>query len=189
MPRTVLSGWTVAASLNTIRCADCLRTKNPGGNLKIRYLVAICLLLVLIQRIRLRNHRALVVRHEMLPVERGWTKVYSKNPEANDLYIQGLEYLNKGKPWAWRISGERQGGAEIFPARPRKKDPQFALAYVGQADALDAASFSVPGSMAPVKVYREQEAAALKAIALDDSLPQAHAMLAEIYYDNDIRLA
>ncbi len=39
--------------------------------------------------------------------------------------------------------------------------------------------------MAPVKVYREQEELALKAIALDDSLPSAHSMLAEISYDND----
>jgi tetratricopeptide (TPR) repeat protein len=36
----------------------------------------------------------------------------------------------------------------------------------------------------PVKVYRQQEAAALKAAQIDDTLIQAHLHLAEIYYDN-----
>jgi tetratricopeptide (TPR) repeat protein len=65
-----------------------------------------------------------------------------------------------------------------------KKDPQFALAYIGQADAIDLLSRSVAGSAPPVKVYRQQEAAALKAAELDDNLPQAHDMLAWLYYDN-----
>jgi tetratricopeptide (TPR) repeat protein len=111
-------------------------------------------------------------------------KVYSRNLEANALYIQGLDYLSKGKAWAGGSVENAKKALEFF-RQAAKKDPQFAQAYIGQADALDAASFSAPGSMEPAKVYREQEALALKAIALNDSLPEAHSMLAEIYFDNE----
>ena len=111
-------------------------------------------------------------------------KIYSKIPEANALYIQGLDYLGKGKAWAGGSVENAKQALKLF-RQAAKKDPQFALAYLGQADALDAASFSAPGSLEPGKVYREQEAVALKAIALDDSLIDAHSTLAEIYQDNE----
>jgi tetratricopeptide (TPR) repeat protein len=110
-------------------------------------------------------------------------KVYSKIPEANALYIQGLDYLSKGRPWAGGSVENAKKALKLF-RQATKKDPQFALAYVGQADALDAATFSVPGSLEPAKAYRQQEAAALKAAELDDNLPQAHDQLASIYYEN-----
>jgi tetratricopeptide (TPR) repeat protein len=110
--------------------------------------------------------------------------VYSKNPEANAFYIQGLDYLNKGRAWLGGSVDNAKTALKLF-RQASKKDPQFALAYLGQADALDAASFSAPGSLEPGKVYREQEAAALKAIALDDSLTGAHSTLAAIYHDNE----
>jgi tetratricopeptide (TPR) repeat protein len=118
------------------------------------------------------------------PAKPGASPVYSKNPEANALYIQGLEYFSKGKPWAGGSLENARKALKLFQ-QAAQKDPQFALAYIGQADALDATSFSVSGSVAPGKVYREQEAAALKAAQLDDSLPEAHSTLAEIYYDNE----
>ncbi|HLJ26276.1 MAG TPA: hypothetical protein VKY85_06165 [Candidatus Angelobacter sp.] len=118
------------------------------------------------------------------PAKRTDQKIYSKNPEANALYIQGLDYLSKGKAWAGGSVENAKKALELF-RQAAKKDPQFALAYLGQADALDAASFSAPGGLDPGKVYREQEAVALKAIALDDSLTDAHSTLAEIYQDNE----
>ena len=111
-------------------------------------------------------------------------KIYSKNPEANALYIQGLDCLSKGKPWMGGTVENAKTALKLF-REAAKKDPQFTLAYIGQADALDAASFSAPGSLAPGKVYREQEAVALKAVALDDSSVDAHLMLAGIYHDNE----
>ena len=33
------------------------------------------------------------------PAKAADQKVYSKNPEANELYIQGMDYLSKGKAW------------------------------------------------------------------------------------------
>ena len=111
-------------------------------------------------------------------------KIYSKNPEANALYIQGLDCLSKGRPWAGGSVENAKKALKLF-RQAAKKDPQFTLAYIGQADALDAATFSVPGSLEPGKVYHQQEAAALKAAELDDSLPQAHDELASVYYENE----
>jgi tetratricopeptide (TPR) repeat protein len=111
-------------------------------------------------------------------------KVYSRIPEANALYIQGLEYLSKGDSRAVGSMLSTKKALELF-RQAAKKDPQFALAYVGQANAIDILGRSVSGGMAPIKVYRQQKAAALKAAALDDSLPQAHDQLASIYYDNE----
>ncbi len=110
-------------------------------------------------------------------------KIYSKNPGANALYIQGLEYLSKD-PWHGGSLLNAKKALELF-REAVKKDPQFALAYIGQADAMDLFSRSVSGSAPQVKVYRQQEAVALKAAELDDNLPQAHDMLAWIYYNNE----
>jgi serine/threonine-protein kinase len=110
-------------------------------------------------------------------------KIYSRNPEANELYIQGLDYLSKGKPWIGGSVENAKKALKLF-RQAVQKDPQFALAYIGQANALDACSFSVSGSMAPGDVYRQQEIAALKAVKLDDSLSEAHSMLGSVYFNN-----
>lgn len=150
--------------------------------MKSRFLVMFCLLLGLSSAYSAPESGLLVPTESDLSKEA--QKIYSKNPEANELYIQGLQYLSKGKPWAGGSVENAKKALTLF-RQAAKKDSRFARAYVAQADALDAASFSVPGSMAPVKVYREQKALALKAIALDDNLAGAHSMLAEIYYDNE----
>jgi tetratricopeptide (TPR) repeat protein len=110
-------------------------------------------------------------------------KVYSKNPEANALYIQGLEYLSKGDPRDGAAIENAHKALKLF-RQATEKDPHFALAYLGQADALSGFAFNVAGGVSPIKVYRQQEAAALKAVAIDDSLVDAHLNLAEVYYDN-----
>jgi len=111
-------------------------------------------------------------------------KIYSRNPQANALYIQGLEYLSKGNVWIGGSMLNARKALELF-RQAAKKDPQFALAYIGQGNAIGLLSRSVSGGVDPIKIYRQQEAAALKAVALDDSLPQAHQMLGQLYYDNE----
>lgn len=111
-------------------------------------------------------------------------KGYSRIPEANALYVQGLQYLRKGDSRTPGAMESTKKALEFF-REAAKKDPQFALAYIGQADAIDVMGRSVVGGVAPVKVYREQKEAALKAVALDDSLAEAHDMLFFIYYDNE----
>ena len=111
-------------------------------------------------------------------------KIYSKIPEANALYVAALDYLSKGDSRAPGSMDKTKKALELF-REATKKDPQFALAYVGQASAIDIMGRSVPGGSPEIKIYRQQKAAALKAVALDDSLPQAHEQLASIYYDNE----
>ena len=110
-------------------------------------------------------------------------KVYSRNPEANALYIQGLDYLSKGDSRAGGSMQNAHKALDLF-RQATKKDPQFALAYIGQADALNWFALNVAGAVSPVEVYRQQEAAALKAVAIDDTLVEAHIHLAAVYYDN-----
>lgn len=146
--------------------------------------VLFCLLLALSSAYSGTEQSASLTPNASNPPNEAGAKGYSRNPEANALYIQGLDYLSKGKAWAGGTVENAKKALELF-RQAVQKDPQFAQAYIGQADALDAASFSARGSMEPVKVYPEQETLALKAIALDDSLPEAHSMLSEIYFDNE----
>lgn len=112
-------------------------------------------------------------------------KVYSRNPEANALYVQGLEYLRHGNPQTGGSVLNGRKALKLF-RKAEQKDPGFALAYIGEADALDlSASYTSVGTVAPAKIYHREEAAALKAAALDDNLPQAHSDLAEIYYQQE----
>ena len=109
--------------------------------------------------------------------------VYFQVPQANALYITGLDYLSK--------SNTRNGGS-LANARQAvrlfnqavKKDPKFTLAYLGLADAWGNFGFSVPGSVPGVKLYPHQLAAALMAEKLDDNLPRVHSTLASLYFNN-----
>lgn len=152
--------------------------------MKIQPLLFVCLLLGCSSAYSSRVSPAIFVLEGNNPSKDSTKTVYSTNPEANALYIQGLDYLSKGKPWAGGSVLNAKRALNLF-RQAAQKDPQFPLAYIGQANALDATSFSVAGGMAPGKIYRQQEAAALKAAELDDSLPEAHSILAEIYYDNE----
>lgn len=62
------------------------------------------------------------------------------------------------------------------------QDPAFALAYVGLADTY--VLLSLYGTSRPVDVYPPSRAAALQALALDDTLAEAHNSLAvcELFY-------
>ncbi len=111
-------------------------------------------------------------------------KVYSKNPEANALYVQAQDMLSKGDAREGGSMDNVHKAMKLF-RQATQKDPTFALAYIGESRALELASFSVSGAVPPSKIYRQQEALALKAVQLDDSLTQAHLLLAEIYYDNE----
>jgi tetratricopeptide (TPR) repeat protein len=107
--------------------------------------------------------------------------VYSQVPQANALYIQGLDYLSKGNPRDGGTLANARQAVRLF-SQAVKKDPKFALAYLGLADAWGCFRISVPGS-AGVNPYPHQLAAALKAEKLDDSLPKVHSLLASLYFN------
>ena len=97
------------------------------------------------------------------------------NPSAYDAYLQGRFYLRQA-------SVEDAKKALTFFEQSARFDPQFALAYAGQADALTAQeTYYLP----PREVMPRARAAALKAIELDDSLAEAHASLGKVLLNFD----
>jgi serine/threonine-protein kinase len=92
------------------------------------------------------------------------------NPEMYVAYLKGMFHLNKMTP-----EGTEKGLAYLRQAI--EKDPEDPLAYGGLALGY-AASAHAPG--APPDAFTRAEAAALKALELDETLTEAHAALAQI---------
>jgi serine/threonine-protein kinase len=102
----------------------------------------------------------------------------TENPEAYNLYLRGRWYWNK------RLPPDLMQGIEYFK-QAIEVAPDYALAYAGMADCYTAlAEYSVSP---PEGISAEAKSAALKAIELDDALPEAHAALGyiKIVYDWD----
>jgi TolB-like protein/Tfp pilus assembly protein PilF len=92
------------------------------------------------------------------------------NPETYEAYLKGMFHLNKMTP-----EGTEKGLAYLHQAI--EKDPADPLAYGGLALGYVA---SAHGPGAPPDALARAEAAALKALELDDTLAEAHAALAQI---------
>jgi tetratricopeptide (TPR) repeat protein len=98
------------------------------------------------------------------------------NTEAYRFYLRGRYFWNKRTP-----DGMKQAIAEFQQAIER--DPHFALGYVGLADCytgLTFYNFAVPHEAMP----RAKESA-IKALALDNTLAEAHTSLAHILMNYD----
>ena len=97
------------------------------------------------------------------------TKHYTENPEAYQLYLQGLYYWNK-----WTERGFTK--AIDYFKQAVEKDPNYALAYAGLADAYNFLGDS--GYVASKEVRQDAKSAAMHALKIDDTLPEAHIALA-----------
>ena len=104
-------------------------------------------------------------------------KRYTHNTEAYQLYLKGQFHWNK------RTQQDLQKAIEHFQ-QAIALDPNYALAYAGLADAYFA--LSTTGATQPDMTSKARDAA-LKALALDERLAEAHAALANILrgYDYD----
>jgi eukaryotic-like serine/threonine-protein kinase len=97
----------------------------------------------------------------------------SVDPVAHEAYLKGLYHWNKRTP-------EDLKKALQYFQQAIDKDPDYALAYAGLSYAYAfAPELGLPSDIAKGK----QKAAALKAVALDDSLPEAHTSLAAALED------
>jgi tetratricopeptide (TPR) repeat protein len=105
-------------------------------------------------------------------------KQYTANAEAFQLYLKGRFYWNKR-------TGPDLRRAVPFFEQAIEKDPNYALAYTGMADTY--ALIAVYKNEPARAVMPKAKEAALKALALDDNLAEAHASLGQIsdYYDYD----
>ena len=103
-------------------------------------------------------------------------KRQAQDLEAYNLYIQGRKLWNTRTREGMRDSIEK---FELALA----KDPQFALAHVGIADAYN---FLVGYGHSPPKIsYPKAKEELQKAFALNDNLSEAHASMGWIYFSYD----
>src|ERR1700693_4871519 len=92
----------------------------------------------------------------------------SANVEAYDLYLQGRYHWSR-----WRSEGAERA-IEYFQ-QAIQKDPNYAAAYSGLADSYAWLGFF--GALPPNEAMPKARQAALKALALDDTLAVAHTSL------------
>jgi TolB-like protein/Tfp pilus assembly protein PilF len=99
-------------------------------------------------------------RHEL-------TKHYTDNLEAYHLYLKGRYHWNK-----YSHTGLKR--ALDFFQQAIELDPTYALAYAGMADCYYRLSNTY---LKPAQAMPRARAAALQALEIDDTLPEAHAAL------------
>jgi len=102
----------------------------------------------------------------------------TNNPEAYQLYLEA-RFL-----WNQRTRASIRKSVDLFQ-QAAGKDPNFALAYVGLADAYNIGNSL--GFFTPQESMPAAKAAATKALVLDPRLAEAHAVLGQVksHYDFD----
>jgi TolB-like protein/DNA-binding winged helix-turn-helix (wHTH) protein/Tfp pilus assembly protein PilF len=118
------------------------------------------------------------IRVKLTPQERSLLiQVHAVDPEAHDAYL-------RGHYWAYKGTSEGAWKALEYYQKAIAKDPNYALAYAGVAEAYLtltnwATQFSaVSRVLSPEEVSSKVKEAAVKAIELDPSLAEPHASLA-----------
>jgi TolB-like protein/Tfp pilus assembly protein PilF len=100
----------------------------------------------------------------------------TKNIEAYDAYLRGRYFWNK------RTSDGIKQAIEHFQ-RSIERDPDFALGHAGLADSYIALTFY--NFAAPHETMPKAKESAVKALALDNTLAEAHASLAHVLMNYD----
>ncbi|MGB9243828.1 MAG: winged helix-turn-helix domain-containing protein [Candidatus Acidiferrales bacterium] len=118
--------------------------------------------------VALDDHKLLGPTHQPLPSANSY--------EAYDLYLKGRYFWNKRTPQSF------QQAVQCFE-QSITKDPGYARAYAGLADTY--ALLSVYDVGPSGELIPKARAAALKALALDEKLAEAHVSLAVIAQDYD----
>ena len=95
------------------------------------------------------------------------TRRHTENAEAYQLYLRGRYSLSK------RLPGALQQAIEHF-RQAINLDANYAPAYAGLSSAYAFQSSAEFGGMPPREVMPKAKEAALKAVALDDTLAEAH---------------
>jgi len=101
---------------------------------------------------------------------------HSSDSEAYQLYLRG-RYL-----WNKRTEDGFTRGLDYFK-QALAKDPRYALAYTGIADCYNL--LGIWGAMAPHEAMPKVKEAALAAIAIDNTLAEAHTSLAFVHWVYD----
>jgi len=117
---------------------------------------------------------------KLLPAEQArLAKSRTVDPEAYEAYIKGSQY------WVRMTKGDLDTAERYFELA-LQKDPIYAAAYAGIAWVW--ACRSQNGISPPSEAGPKMKAAALKAVALDDTLAESHYALAAVYTWHDWNL-
>jgi TolB-like protein len=100
------------------------------------------------------------------------------DPEAHQLYLKGRFFWNK------RSGSDLLKAIDYF-SQAIEKDPNYALAYAGIADSYNVLFFFSSAGIAPKEAFPKAKAAALKALAIDNTLGEAHNALAYVLFSYD----
>jgi TolB-like protein/Tfp pilus assembly protein PilF/DNA-binding winged helix-turn-helix (wHTH) protein len=126
------------------------------------------------------------IQVQLTPEERARLATRSVDPEAHDDYLRGrYQYTQLVAHQASRsvdpVAHEDYAQLAIWDFKQAiEKDPAYALAYAGLADAYIALGNPDWGGNPPKETLPEAKAAAAKALELDPSLGEAHFSLAQI---------
>jgi DNA-binding winged helix-turn-helix (wHTH) protein/TolB-like protein/predicted Zn-dependent protease len=100
-----------------------------------------------------------------------FAKRYTENQEAYQLYLKGIYFWNK-------FEADELKKATSYFQQASEKDPNYALAYAGLAHSYNVLGLNfLPSGEA----FPQARLAAAKALALDDTLAEAHAALGAIH--------
>jgi TolB-like protein/Flp pilus assembly protein TadD/tRNA A-37 threonylcarbamoyl transferase component Bud32 len=100
----------------------------------------------------------------------------TRNSDAYELYLKGRYVWNK------RTEDGFRRGLDYF-RQAIDEDPQYALAYTGLADCYNL--LGIWGALPPREAMPQVKDAALKAIAIDGTLAEAHTSLAFVHWVYD----
>jgi TolB-like protein len=111
------------------------------------------------------------VQAELTPQEQsGLASSRTINPEAFEAYLKGRYLSNKG-------TGDGFNKSIEYFQQAIQKDPNYALAYAGLADAYNFFGFGYPDAPPFKELARSARTAAMKALDLDETLSEAHAAM------------
>jgi tetratricopeptide (TPR) repeat protein len=114
------------------------------------------------------------IRIAVTPEERArLARPRTVDPGAQELYLQGTQALDTGNPRS----------AIGYFQKAIDKDPNYAPAYAALADGYE--WMGQAGWMPYSEAFPKEKAAAIKAIALDEALPEGHVALAYAAMDLD----
>jgi TolB-like protein/Flp pilus assembly protein TadD len=114
------------------------------------------------------------IRIAVTPEERArLARPRTVDPEAQELYLQGMQALGTGNP---------RSGIGYFQ-KAIDKDPNYAQAHAALANSYG--WMGEAGWMPYSEAFPKEKAAAIKAIALDEALPEGHVQLAQAAMDLD----
>src|SRR5215469_2768574 len=129
------------------------------------------------------------IRVKLTAEERGLTPAHSVGPEAHDDYLRGRYILGLAVTHDTNADKRHYTDQDILAAighfkHAIEKDPAYALAYAGLADAYIELGNPIWGGHSPKETLSDAKEAATMALHLDPSLAEAHFALAQtLEYD------